>query len=220
MKNKFLSLILLMLVNLSVNGQSNSWILGSRYIPTPGDIPQSLPIPIVPDGNPYNGYDNQVAQNAQNIITEANGQIRFFIVDGFIYDRNGFLIDEMTASVNSIFVNGFKGQTAAIPLTGSCDEYLIISTCQANQNIMSPLGSKLFYGRFKVKYMNNGLIDPCSGFIPFIDPQNLDESLMTDLADISGSEYFATNNVHDEYHKFAVTKNTNGIQTLFVSNHD
>lgn len=223
MKNNFLLLILLTFLNTVVFGQSNSWILGGKYVKdvnTP--LSQSLPTSgVINNNNPFDGYGGESAQNAQNIVTDVNNLIRFFIVDGAIFDRNGDFIAEMNATPSNIPVTGYKGQTAVVPLPGSCDEYLIISTNRSNDNVNAPVGSRSFFGRFKVKYKSNGQLDPCSGFIPIVEA-NGDQSFMKDLADLAGAEYFAggvVNNTHYEYHKFAVTKNESGNQYLFVSNH-
>lgn len=223
MKTNFLWLILLTLLNTAVFGQSNSWILGPVHTLDIGiSPPQSLPTSgALNNNNPLDGYGAEPAQNAQNIVTDVNNQIRFFIVDGAIFDRNGDFIAEMNATPSNIPVTGYKGQTAVVPLPGSCDEYLIISTNRSNDNVNAPVGSRSFFGRFKVKYKSNGQLDPCSGFIPFVD-SNGNQSFMKDLADLAGAEYFAGGVVgftHYEYHKFAVTKNVGGGQYLFVSNH-
>jgi hypothetical protein len=217
MKNKTLLLFLAVLLNFGVYSQSESWIFGSNQMPDNS----FTTLEALPTSNSPGGYSGQSAQNAQNIVSDLNDQIRFFIVDGFIYDRNGNLISEMNATNSNIPVYGYKGQTAVIPVPGSCDEYFIVSTSRSNENVGAPLGSRSFYGRLKVKYMSNGQLDPCSGFIPFLET-NGDESLMIDLADLAGAEYYSGADVgftHYEYHKFAVTKNEGGRQYLFVSNH-
>jgi hypothetical protein len=223
MKNNFLVLIFLEFIISVSYGQSDSWILGSNHTKDIGILP-AQPLPTtgpLNNNNPLDGYGGESARNAQNIVTDVNNQIRFFIVDGAIFDRNGDFIAEMNATPSNIPVTGYKGQTAVVPLPGSCDEYLIISTNRSNDNINAPVGSRSFYGRFKVKYTSNGQLDPCSGFIPFVEV-NGDQSMMRDLADLAGPEYFAGGVVdftHYEFHKFAVSKEISGNQYLFVSNH-
>lgn len=82
---KLLLIILCFSVN-ELHAQSKSWILTPNFS---DDIANNLmqPLPIT-----SGGYQGQTATGAQNIITNSNDEIMFFIVDEHIYGRNGELI--------------------------------------------------------------------------------------------------------------------------------
>ena len=217
MKRNLLIVLILICGIGYVSGQIPIWNLSPQYVN--GIITYPLPQEPTPDTDPSNGYDGQVAQKAQNIMTDASGQILFFIVDSYIYDRNGLLIDQMTSEYGLYTVDGFQGQTAIVPIQGTCDEFYIISSNSYSLNSVD--NGRLNYGRFKIRYLANGQVAPCSGFIPFIDT-NGDESDMVDfISSIHEDDpLFDLDllDMHGGNFRFAVTKEQNGVQRLFVAN--
>lgn len=218
MKRNLLILLILISRIGYVCGQMPLWNLTPNY--AFGTTTYLLPLEPTPDANPMNGYDGQIAQKAQNIMTDANNQILFYIVDSYIYDRNGMLIDQMTTEYGMYTVDGCQGQTAIVPIQGTCDEFFIISSTSVSANSVDD--GRLHYGRFKIRYLANGQVDPCSGFIPFVDPQNFDESNMIDFISTIQEENPAFDldliDQHGGNFRFAVTKEQNGVQRLFVAN--
>ena len=213
MKKNFLLVTIALLGYLTAFGQNPSWIIGTSVHPISG-----TPTPFPAPGSP--NYNGQSAQKAQNIMTDASGQILFYIVDSYIYDRNGLLIDQMTSEYGLYTVDGCQGQTAIVPIEGTCDEFYIISSTSVSANSVDD--GRLHYGRFKIRYLANGQVDPCSGFIPFVDPQNFDESNMLDFISTIQEENPAFGldliDQHGGNFRFAVTKEQNGVQRLFVAN--
>lgn len=60
--------------------------------PQPTIDPYGNPITVA---YPESYYHGEIAQYATNMITKPSGEIEFFIVDGFIYDKNGYAIDKL-----------------------------------------------------------------------------------------------------------------------------
>lgn len=99
-----------------VRGQAPAWVIGDQAIHfpnTPGDLFSShaLPIPNDPMYPVSLQYNGGIATRSQFIQLDDLGQPLFFIIDGFLYDREGYLI-------------------AAGTVDGSCDECLLEGTSE------------------------------------------------------------------------------------------
>ncbi|TVR37284.1 MAG: T9SS C-terminal target domain-containing protein, partial [Cryomorphaceae bacterium] len=79
---------------------------------------------------PGTGYDGQLSDFAHNAIAGVNGELEFFIVDGVIYDQDGYLISYMRvnegASGAPHAVKGNAG-VCVVPDPGNCFRYYIFS---------------------------------------------------------------------------------------------
>jgi len=177
MKNQFLRyisifvFILLSKINLA---QNKSWILAPHYIPNTSNPSFQFPLP-----TPLGGYQNQPATGAQNIQTDASGNILFFIVDDKIYARDGSLIETLTGSESNP-LNGELSETLVLPDLVDCNLFHIVSTTTAQYN-----GTRAQYCRLRVSYNSQGIINPNSGIVLAVSEDCA--SGYTDFSTIVGS---------------------------------
>lgn len=100
----------------------------STPIPLPKPTVDPFSVPITPNTDPYDGYDGQISNFNHNAMQDANGDLLFFVVDGFVYDYDGYFIGEMTKNSNLGYrLQGYV-ETSIIPVPGSCTRYYIIGT--------------------------------------------------------------------------------------------
>ncbi|PWH85175.1 hypothetical protein DIT68_11100 [Brumimicrobium oceani] len=102
--------------------QNNIWSMTGQYYDSDDGYIYSLPTQ-----NPNIGYDGLPASNASNAMQDANGDLLFFIVDGEIYDKEGYMIGNL--SWISSPTNEVKGtsEIAIIPQPGNCSVYYIVA---------------------------------------------------------------------------------------------
>lgn len=85
------------------------------------------PLPSAPPGY---GYAGEISDFAHNAIASTTGEIEFFIVDGVIYDRDGYLISEMWVNEGAPgaphMVTG-NSEVCIVPDPGNCFRYYIFS---------------------------------------------------------------------------------------------
>jgi len=145
MKN-FLIIISFLAIHYQYVAQNHTWILPNNYLTNIGALPlnTNLPIPPFLYGDPsiplipgnvglYEGYTGQEASNASNMIAKDNGEILFFIVDEYIYSKNGYCIGVMSYTSSPIISPDFKHVDGATEITvvqnpSNCEQYYIIST--------------------------------------------------------------------------------------------
>ncbi len=88
-------------------------------------------------GNTPNEYDPDYNYKwANNRMYDKYDSLLFFIVDQYVYDRNGKLIDELTAQINNTtyYVKGYN-EIVIIPFPGSCKKFYIISGTTIDDDI-------------------------------------------------------------------------------------
>jgi hypothetical protein len=111
------------------------WLSGNEVLhfdpEEPGPITKTaLPQPTEPSIPASHRYAGEVAQRTQHVEYDENGDILFFMIDGRIYDRNGYMIvdsgsDPGDRDCRQCF---FGGQEAyAYPLPGSCSKFIVFS---------------------------------------------------------------------------------------------
>lgn len=97
-------LLIFILANLfiitSITAQNNIWSLPPNYVKWIGNIPQPpqpLPDPasIWGGGIPTFGYDGSPALYSHNAMQDANGDLLFFIVDNYVYYKDGYTIGKI-----------------------------------------------------------------------------------------------------------------------------
>jgi hypothetical protein len=120
-----------------VNSQSPLWTLGNKAVKFEEDnpllavssLPTPTPIPGYSSGLFYNGA---VPQFCQNATYDSDGNLRLFVIDGRVYNKNGYLIlDSYFTSGNAQFpVIGQQPDIIVTALPGSCNKYLIIGAGQ------------------------------------------------------------------------------------------
>lgn len=144
---KKLNLIILAVILLFgnwINAQNNNIItLPPKYIDLNNTI-KNLPIPQegyylgsgIPNDplDPYDAYDGQISENTHNGMRDESGQLLFFIIDGLVYDKDGYYIGEMNLLSNSNYhVNG-SSETLIIPDPADCDRYYLVADGSPFQN--------------------------------------------------------------------------------------
>jgi hypothetical protein len=82
-----------------LNAQNTHWMMGNQIVDftnTTDAIENSKPLPVptenIPEDYPEWGYAGQIAQLHQNAQFDADGNLLFFIVDGWIYNKDGYII--------------------------------------------------------------------------------------------------------------------------------
>jgi hypothetical protein len=111
--------------------QLQSWGITSKIfdynpsnpnVPTVTSLPTPTPIPGYPNSYFYSGTK---AQYFQNSYTDCYGKLRLFVVDGLVYDGEGYLITDMGTGINSEVLI-IPEET--IPAHNKCDAYTIMAT--------------------------------------------------------------------------------------------
>lgn len=99
------------LYGLSVIGQNQIWPIGNQQWNGVFGSPQFLPTPSGP--NVYEGQQARATHNAYH--NPVSGDLLFFIIDGIIYDKDGYIIDDLIAnSASGENILGFA-ETVIVP---------------------------------------------------------------------------------------------------------
>lgn len=115
----FVMLILGYITNpLSAQTQLQLWTAPPKKIDF-GNITQAGP---AKSNLPIKDYTGVAANYSHNVWYDKQGQLLFFIVDGIIYDKDGYKIENINYSSNDI-----NREVAIIPIPGSCRKFYIIS---------------------------------------------------------------------------------------------
>lgn len=97
------------------------------------------PLPTV--SPPALGYDGSTATTVSNAMQDANGDLLFFIVDGEIYDKDGYTIGILDFAINtSLSIKG-TAEVAIAPVPGNCAQYYIFMA--GRNSYTNSLSSKL-----------------------------------------------------------------------------
>lgn len=190
--------------------QNQSWILAPDYIEIGGLGQQPLP-------TTTGGYQNQPATGAQNMITDASGQIIFFIVDEYIYGRNGEIIDRFELYSGEP-IAGVNSEIVIVKDPSDCNIFHLLSTQDISPNIKI---SEAYYAKLRVSYNSQGQLNANSGFY-YTDIEDC-SSYLQKIETMIGSTYYSSNggggNPHDENALFAVAPpSSNGVQKVYVTN--
>lgn len=119
-----LGLIVGLQANITAQTQNNIWSLPSNYLNTF----VSFPLPNGPI--PGQDYKGEQAQHVHNAMQDANGRLLFFIIDGKVFDNDGYLIDEMYNNSFGLIPGG--QEICIVPDPGNCQRYYIFSSSQGN----------------------------------------------------------------------------------------
>lgn len=145
MKRLFLFLILITGSN-ALFAQNPIFLTAPYY--TDIQSGQLVPLPINPDANvnyyldPFDYYDGNSAIHSSIAIPDADGNLKFFIIDGLIYDKNGKYIDYLfspgannypaTPYIYDLQTNSYTGYTVdgsggtelvMVPHPTNCNQY-------------------------------------------------------------------------------------------------
>ncbi|MCZ2442556.1 MAG: T9SS type A sorting domain-containing protein [Flavobacteriales bacterium] len=131
--NKWLSKIFLAIIGFAATlnstqaqTQNNIWSLPNKYYNNDLSSPLTLPNGPIP-GQDYKG---EQAQHVHNAMQDANGRLLFFIIDGKVFDKDGYLIDEMYNNSFGLIPGG--QEICIVPDPGNCQRYYIFSSSQGN----------------------------------------------------------------------------------------
>lgn len=104
------------------NPQSRKWIVPPQQVSFPGTTVSALP-----SSSNALEYNGQVANDASNVMHDVNGNLLFFIVDGTVYDKNGFLISDIYNPLT--YPNKVTGTSEylIIPVPGNCTQYYLVA---------------------------------------------------------------------------------------------
>ena len=106
--------------------QNPLWSLPSDYI----DLNGPHPLPTV-SSSQY-GYHGDPTECTSNAMPDANGDLLFFIVDGEIYDKDGYLIGVLDFMLNSSLDTKGTAEIAIVPVPGNCSQYYIFMAGRKN----------------------------------------------------------------------------------------
>jgi hypothetical protein len=115
---------LVMLLGMHIGyAQSPIWTIPNQFLDfESGLFPNNLPTPSGTDV--YAGEQAQYAHNAAyNPVT---GKLLFFVVDNKVYDKDGYLINEMIAAETEIKVNG-TSEISIVADPSNCKRYYIFA---------------------------------------------------------------------------------------------
>lgn len=124
-------------INMKAQTAQNSiWSLPPNYAKWIGLVlqpPQPLPIPLegwnpgstIPNdsNNYYDGYDGQISGGCHNAMQDKDGNLLFFIVDGFVYDKLGYYIGDINLNYQ---VFG-RTEILIVPDPSDCDKYYLFA---------------------------------------------------------------------------------------------
>jgi len=122
MKKLLVSFTIIIIIALTgLHAQNNIWSLPPNYYDNNGGQVNSLLAPggTSPAPFSYPNYDISFLSNtSHNTMQDAQGNLLFSVVDGVIYDKEGFVIDNLPGQGNS--------ETVIIPVPGNCNQYFIV----------------------------------------------------------------------------------------------
>lgn len=171
--NTILSIGFIFMMN-QIIAQNSHWILAPNYT----SITQGIVLPLPTSSG---GYQGQPAQFSQNIQVDKDGNILFFIVDNYVYDRKGHIVtchysgglssqvpleswqrsDSVYYFSSLVSMVGTASEVLIIPDKNDCNQFHLISTGHDNTS----LNTYVSYGKLKVSYTESGDLTPSSGII-------------------------------------------------------
>lgn len=106
--------------------QNDFWSLPPNYYVNSSGSYLSLPTGPVP-GQDYQG---QAAMHSHNAMQDANGNLLFFVIDGYVYDKDGYLMDWMYNNTHGVIPGG--QEICIVPDPGNCQRYYIFTAMHGN----------------------------------------------------------------------------------------
>ncbi len=130
MKKNYLIIATLFLISITeLQAQKPLWSLPPNYFDFVGETITKLPDP-GGQGPLYDNYSGQEALFSHNIMNDAAGNLLFFIVDGIIYDKNGYSLDAITPFIGEHPIPG-TSEISIIPDPINSQRYYLISAAGA-----------------------------------------------------------------------------------------
>lgn len=137
MKKLIISLVLL---SFSQNffSQNNLWAIPPKLWNSTTGVYSNLPAPVTymsssgflmtnDDLDVTDAYDGQLSQGASNAISDVNGNLLFFVVDGVIYNKDGVGTGLLCTYDGSLDQAYGSAETMIVPSPEKCDQYYIFS---------------------------------------------------------------------------------------------
>ncbi len=135
-------LIFLALLSIFCNGfkaQSPDWIYGNKQIHFSSTTVTSTPLP-QPGIDPSLHYTGQTATKGQTCQFDSNGDLLFFIIDGTIYDGQGFVIARGVQFINQLSYSeespdqfpAINGDIAVTNVPGYCKKFYLFSVTKGS----------------------------------------------------------------------------------------
>lgn len=81
-------------------------------------------VPLTVSTIPGDYYDGLPANYSHNAMTDANDELLFFVVDGALYDKDGYLMNYISTGGNTI---PGVGELTIVPQPGNCDRFYIFT---------------------------------------------------------------------------------------------
>ncbi len=120
---KFILMTLSLTASLAFHAQSPLWLVGSNY------LDQNFQEFIIPTGpDPTIDYQGQQAEYAANAWhNPADGSLLFFIVDGVVYDGDGYRINKLTEDGSTGNMRGVS-EISIVPDPSNCMRFYIFGS--------------------------------------------------------------------------------------------
>jgi len=112
-----------------LQAQNNVWSLPTDYVKWVNGSPFKFSLPIPPSPSPVD-YQGQAAEYSHNAMQDIDGNLLFFIVDGIIYDKDGYYMTLMDYWSGS-------GEILIVPDPTDCHLYHIFYDGVAHVNLTS-----------------------------------------------------------------------------------
>ncbi|MCU0359550.1 MAG: T9SS type A sorting domain-containing protein [Bacteroidia bacterium] len=118
MKKKIITLFALFLFSLGLYSQMNKWAMPPKTF----DV-SSSPASI---NSLYTGAPSSGSYFVSNGVYDLNGNLRFYVVDDYVFDATGSTISQLgTHSNGGNSYNRWGGEIVIVPMPGECDKYYV-----------------------------------------------------------------------------------------------
>ncbi|MEN9347850.1 MAG: hypothetical protein RLZZ77_1361 [Bacteroidota bacterium] len=147
----FLCLIISIFLSANfVHSQAPLWIMGNKLVDFSSTVPEVSDLP-QPGTNPNLHYTGQIPQKGQSCQFDNNGDLLFFIIDGSIFDAEGYLIAKGVSSILDLTstqlvpnqVPFYGGDIGITSVPGFCDKFYIFTTSTIENSNLCVLCSVL-----------------------------------------------------------------------------
>lgn len=152
-----------------VQAQDNLWVHGNQLLDFNTELdPNNQPYPTkvcnLPIGPNSWDYQGQVAQYSQNAQYDENGKLLFFVVDGAIYDHEGYLIadNDLRPGCVDCLPRGIQ-EISIVLVPGTCDRYYIISGRARRYTGQADLPCEWPSGSYEKSFLGYSLLDLSMG---------------------------------------------------------
>lgn len=228
MKQFLIFLFVITVSNTYIFSQNSLWSLPNHYYQS--QTGQLAPLPLGP--NPSLGdYQGQVATNCHNAMHDENGNLLFFIVDEFVYDAVGRIID--TLKFPKLTLKG-TAEISIVPDPQNCSRYYIFSVGSIDYN--DPFYPKLPYftvinleipniyhpnalGAIDYAYLLSILPNNLQFFANTISIEEITPGFLNTGAQNTGqgSVFIASSKLHSDNSRFVFISNGFGVYKYIIN---